>query len=111
MHLDISKEIILEEYKKKYNIEEMISAYVTLPLVASPAADAPPHSPARPENFREQSQHLLDERATTAASFDDTCMVVVKNRPAEAEPPLHPDKFLYDELYIKLKATLEVIFV
>ena len=38
-------------------------------------------------------------------------MIVVKNRPAEAEPPPHPGTFIDASFYIKLKATLEVIFV
>ena len=38
-------------------------------------------------------------------------MVVVKDRPAEAEPPPHPDSLEDKAFYIKLRATLEVIFV
>ena len=38
-------------------------------------------------------------------------MAVAKNRPAEAEPPPQPDTFVDAALYIKLKATLKVIFV
>ena len=110
MHLGASKERILEEYKKKYKLEEMPSAGVTRPLVESPAA-APSARPARPKNFGERARCLLDERAAAAASTDDTCMVVVENRLAEADPPPQPDTFVDAVFYIKLKATLEVIFV
>ena len=37
-------------------------------------------------------------------------MVVVRERPAEAEPPTQPDNFVDAVFYIKLKETLEVIF-
>ena len=43
-------------------------------------------------------------------STDDTCMGGVENRPTEAEPPTHPYTFVDAAFYIKLKATLEVIY-
>ena len=110
VHLDDSKEGILEEYKKKYELDEMPRSHITRPLAASPAA-APPDHPDCPESFGEQTRRLLNERAAVAMSTDDTRMVIVKNIPAEAEPPPQPDTFVDAEFCIKLKATLEIIFV
>ena len=38
-------------------------------------------------------------------------MVVSKNRPAESETPTQPDTFVGTAFYLKLQATIEVIFV
>ena len=38
-------------------------------------------------------------------------MIVVEDRPAESDPPPHPDNFVDAAFYIKLKATIKVIFV
>ena len=108
VHIGASKERILEEYKKKYELEEMPSARVNRPLAAAPAAAPPPDFP---ENFGEQPRRLLDERSAAAASTDDTRMDVFENRTSEAETPPQPDTFVDAAFYIKLKATLEVIFV
>ena len=88
----------------------MPRARVTRLLTSAPVA-APPACPYRPENFGNQTGLLLNERAAAAASTDDTRMVVVEDRPAEAEPPPWPDNFIDAAVYIGLKATLEVIFV
>ena len=110
VHLNASKEIILEEYNKKYKLEEIPRARVTLPLLESPTAAAPAF-PAFPENFGERTWHLLNERAAAAASTNNTRMIFVENRPAKAEPPPQPDNFLDAAFYIKLKANLEVILI
>ena len=110
MHINASKEIILEEYKKKYELEEMPSSCVTRPLAAAPVAAPPPARLACPEKFGKQVRRLLDERSAAAASTDDTCMGGGENRPAEADPPPHPYTFVDASFYIKLKATIEVIF-
>ena len=111
VHLDASKERILEVYKKRYELEEITCARVTCLLAASPVA-APPHAhPAHSENFGERYRRLLNERAAAAASADDTRMAVFKNRLSGAEPPPHPKTFVDAAFYIKLKATFEVIFV
>ena len=88
----------------------MPCARVTRPLAASTLADPPPAQPALSETFGERTQRLLNERSATTASTDDTTMAVVK-RPAETEPPPYTDTFVDTAFYIKLKATLEVIFV
>ena len=85
----------------------MPRARVNCPLASSPSASPP----ACPENFGDQTQRLLHERAATAASTDNTCMVFVKDRPAEAVLPPQPYNFVDALFYIKLKATLGVIFV
>ena len=79
---------------------------VTLPLEAAPAAIPP----ACPENFVERTWRLLNERSDVYVSTNDTRIVVVKNRPAEEEPPSQPDNFVEAAFYIKLKVTLEVNF-
>ena len=71
----------------------MSSACVTPPLAASPADAPPPDLPDRPENLGDRARLLLYERAAADASTDDTRMVVVENRPVEADPPPHPDNF------------------
>ena len=38
-------------------------------------------------------------------------MLVARNRPTEAETPTQPDTFVDAAFYLKLQATLEVIFV
>ena len=53
---------------------------------------------------------LFNERDAKAASIDNTTMAVAV-RPAIREPPPQPNTFIYAALYIKLKTTLEVIFV
>ena len=111
MHIDVSKEKILEEYKKMYYLEEMNSARVNRPLAADPVAATPPARLASPKNFGERTWRLLNERSAAAASTKDTRIVVVKERQAEAEPPPQPDTFVDTEFYIKLKATVNVIFV
>ena len=77
------------------------------PLAASTAAA----TPACTKNFGKRTHRLLNERATAAASTDDTCKVIVENRPSKAEPPPHPYNFVVAAFYIKLKATIEIIFV
>ena len=81
------------------------------PPLASDPADAPPSRHALPENFGEQTRRLLNERAAAAVQTNNTNMFVVGYRTAEAEPPLQLDHFVGAALYIKLKATLEVVFV
>ena len=88
----------------------MPRACVTCLLTVSPAAAAPPHSSCT-ENFLERTRRLINERAAIAVSTDENRMDVVEERPSEAEQPPHTDNFLDEVFYIKLKATLEVIFV
>ena len=110
VHLDASKERILEEYKKNYELEEMPRARVTRPLAEAPADD-PPACPDFPKNFGEQTRRLLNDRAAAVASTNDTRMVVIEDRPAEVETPPHPYNFVYAAFCLKLKATLEIIHV
>ena len=62
------------------------------------------------ENFWEQARRLFNERDAAAASNNNTTMAVTV-RPAVRELPPQPDAFKDTALYIKLKTTLEVIFV
>ena len=80
----------------------MPRARITRPLRAAPAV-APPARPAHPKN--------LGDWAAAAASNNDTHMIVVEDRTAEAELPLQPDNFVDTALCIKIKANPEVIFV
>ena len=59
MHIKASKEIILEDYKKKYELEEMPSSCVTGPLAAAPVAAPPPARPACPEKIGDRVRRLL----------------------------------------------------
>ena len=52
----------------------------------------------------------LNERAAAAASNDNTAMAVA-TRPATRELPPQPDACIDATIYIKLKTTLEVVFV
>ena len=88
IYLDASKERILKEYKKNYKLEKIPRARVTCPLASAPA-DATPAFPTHTEKFGEQNRSLLNEISVAAASTNDTCMIVVKDRPAEAKPPPH----------------------
>ena len=88
----------------------MPCARVKRPLAASTSADPPPAHPAPSENYGERTRRILNKRAAAAASTNGTTMAVV-GRPADTEPPPHPDTFLDAAFYIKLKATLKVILV
>ena len=93
VHLEASKEIILEEYKKKYELKEVPRACVTRPLAASKSATPTSDHPAPSKNFGERTQRLLNEIAVTAASTNNTTMSVVE-RPDETEPPQQPGTFV-----------------
>ena len=110
VHLDASKERLLEEYQKKYELEELPCVRVNRPLSSSTSTAPPPYQPVSSKNYEERTRRLLNERAAADASTNDTTMAVVK-RPDETEPPPHPDTFVDSAFYIKLKATLEVVFV
>ena len=88
----------------------MPCARVTHSLAASTFASPPPDQPAPSKNFGERTRRLLNERAAVAASTDDTTMAVFEIL-AEKDPPPQPDTFADAEFYIKLKATLKVIFL
>ena len=85
-------------------------ARVTRPQTTSPLAASHPAQPPPSETFGERDRRLFNKRDAAAASTDDTNMAVVV-RPAEREPTPQPDTFIDASLYIKLKTTLEVIFV
>ena len=99
---------------RKFTGPALLTPLATAIEVAPPALPALPDRPDRPDhlkNFGEWSWRLLNERAVSATSTDNTRMVIVKDIPAEAEPPPHPDSLEDKAFYIKLRATLEVIFV
>ena len=48
---DASKEILFEEYKRKYGLEEMPRSRVTRPLTAATLATLPSTRPSPSENF------------------------------------------------------------
>ena len=88
----------------------MPTARVTLPQVTD-TSYVPPISPlAASETFGERTRRLFDERDAAAASNDNTKMAVA-TRPATGDHPPHPDTRIDAALYIKIKTTLEVIFV
>ena len=110
LHLNASKERLLDDYKKKYKLEDMPIARVTRPQAAA-TSDAPtPAQSATSETFGERAWRLFNKRDAADVSTGDTTMAVVV-RPAEREPPPQHDTFIDTALYIKLKTTLKVIFV
>ena len=110
VHLNASKERLLKEYQKRYELEEMPTARVTRPHATDTSSVPPNAPPAASETFRERNCRLFDKKAAAAALRDNTTMAVAI-RPATREQPPHPDTCIYATLYIKLKTTLEVIFV
>ena len=88
----------------------MPTARITCPQVTATTA-VPPHAqPAPSETFGERSRRLFNERDAVDASIENTTMAVSK-RPAAREQLPQPDASIDAALYIKLKTTLEVIFV
>ena len=110
VHLNASKDILLKEYQKRYELKEMPTARVTRPQAIDTSSVPPNAPPAASENFGERARHLFDERAAAAASNDNTKMEV-STRPATREKPPWPDTCIDAALYIRLNMTLEVIFV
>ena len=110
VHLNASKDRLLEEYQKKYKLEDMPTVRVARPQDTATSAAPHPAQPAPSETFVERARRLFNERDAADRSTDDTAMVVVV-RPAERELPPQPDSFIDAALYIKLKTNLEVIFV
>ena len=114
MHIGASKERILEEYKKKYKLGELIEiprARINRPLASANLAAPPSDHPASPKKFGKRDWRLLNKRSAVAVPNNNNRMDVVKNRPAEAELPPQTNTFVDTMLYIKLKGTHEIIFV
>ena len=88
----------------------MPTARVTRPQATVTLDVLPIAPPAASETFGERTRRLFDERAAAAASRDNTKMDVA-TRPATREQPPRPDTCIDTVLYLKLKTTLEVIFV
>ena len=88
----------------------MPDARATLPQVTSISSAPPPAQSVPSEIFGEQAQRIFNKRDAAAVSTNDTTMAVVV-RPAEREPPPQTDAIIDAALYMKLKTTLEVIFV
>ena len=80
-------------------------------LQSTATSAVPPHAqPAPIETFGEWARRIFNKRDAAAALNDNTAMAV-SARPVTRELPPHPDDFIDAALYIKLKTTLEVIFV
>ena len=88
----------------------MPPARVTRPQATGTSAVPPPDQPPPTESFGERARLLFNDRDATATSIDNTAMAVA-TRPAVREQPPQPDAFIDAALYIKLKTTLEIIFV
>ena len=75
-HLNTSKERLLEEYQKRYELEEMPTARFTCPQ-ATDNLDVPPnYPPPLVEKFGERARQLFNKRAAATASNDNTTMAV-----------------------------------
>ena len=110
VHINTSKENLLEEYQKKDEIEEMPTTRITFPQATATLAVSLIALPSTYENYGQRAQRLLNERAAATASSDNTPMDVAAE-PAQIEQPRRPDTNIDAVLNFKLKTTLEVIFV
>ena len=88
----------------------MPTTRVTRPQATATSAVPPHDQPATIETFGERDWRLFNKRDAVSASIDNTTMAVAVI-PDVREPPPQPDTFIGEVLYIKLKTTLEVIFV
>ena len=88
----------------------MPNARVTRPQATVTLAVPLNAQPAPSENFGERSRRLFNKRASSVASNNNTAMAVA-TRPAMRELPPQPDAYIDATIYIKLKTTLEIIFV
>ena len=88
----------------------MPTARVNRPQATDTSSVPPNAQPPPTKTFRERTRRLFNKRAAAAALRDYTTMAVAA-RPATREHPPQPDKCIDATLYIKLKTTLEVIFV
>ena len=79
--------------------------------LATATSAVPPNAQTDPiENFGEQASQLFNERDSAAASNYNTSMSDAA-RPATREQPPRPYACIDAALHIKLKTTLEFIFV
>ena len=101
---------LLEEYKKRYEIEELPTARVTRHQATATPAVSLIAPPAATENYGQRVRRLLNERAAATASRENTPMDVAAE-PAQREQPPRPNTNIDAPLYFKLNTTLEVIFV
>ena len=110
IHLNTLKENLLEEYKKRYEINEIPTARVTChQATATPAVSLiSPHSAS--DNHGQRDRRLLNERAAAIDSRNNTPMDIAAE-PAQRGQSPRPETKIDAPLYFKLKTTLEVIFV
>ena len=89
VHFKASKENLLKEYKKRYEIEEMPTARVTRPQATATPAVSLIAPPAANENYGQRARRILNERAAATALRENTPMdVVVEPAPREQPPPI-----------------------
>ena len=82
----------------------MLTARVTRPQATATPAVSLIAPPAASENYGQPARRLLDERAATAASRNNTPIDIVAE-PAPREQPPRPDTNVDAALYFKLKMT------
>ena len=104
VHLNASKENLLKEYKKSYEIEDLPTARVTRHEATATPAVSLTAPPAASKNYGQRARRILNERAATAASRNNTPMDIVAE-PAPREQPPRPDTNVDAALYFKLKMT------
>ena len=63
VHLNASKENLLEEYKKQYKIEDIPTSRITRHQGTATPTVCLPTPPAANENYGQQAQRLLNKRA------------------------------------------------
>ena len=67
VHLNASKENLLEEYKKRYEIEEMPNARVTRHQAPSTSAVSLPAPPAANENYGQRARRFFNRRVAATS--------------------------------------------
>ena len=87
VHLNASKERLLEEYQKRYEIEEMPTARITRHQATATPAVSLIAPPAASENYGQQARRLLNERAAATALRDNTPMDVAAEPAPREQPP------------------------
>ena len=88
----------------------MPNARITRPPSTDTSAVPLIYQPSPIENFGERARRLFNKRDVAAASNDNIIMAVAAIPATRYQPP-RTEACIYATIYIKLKTTLEFIFV
>ena len=87
VHLNASKERLLKEYQKRYELKDMPTARVTRPQATDTSSVPPNAQPSPSEKFGERNQRLFNQRTSVAALNDTTTMDVATIPATRDQPP------------------------